>query len=209
MESFTSQYLRFSPGLFSIPIPSEVFEVNNCLEGLPIADDEVEVEVQISMLLSRAVAVTSSVGTITLAGDSSGLKAGQQALVLESNLAAQASRLRVKAKLTFAFDFKSLARAAAISTQLLQASYAIYEVARVQQGDICLIYDAATPAGQIAISLLDSFGSKFLAILRRESDRFSLLEQYKLTDETVVVDSKLSLREIIASAPHGRTWRFS
>lgn len=207
VKSFTSQCLRVSPGLFSIPIPSEVFEVNNLLEGLPIADDEVEVEVQTSMLLSRAEAVTSSTGTITLAGISSGFQAGQQVLVLESNLVAHASRLRVKANLAFAFDFKTLARAAAISTPLLQTSYAIYEVARVQQGDICLIYDAATPAGRIAISLLDSVGSKFLAIVRRESDRVYLLEQQKLTGETVVVDSELSLREIIGNAAHGRTWR--
>ncbi|OAA78753.1 Beta-ketoacyl synthase [Akanthomyces lecanii RCEF 1005] len=207
VESFTSQCVRVSPGLFSSSIPKEVFEVNNSFRGHPIADDEVEVEVQTSMLLSRAEATTSSVGTITLAGASSGLKTGQQVLVLEVNMAAHASKLRVKAPLVFALDVKTLARAATISTQLLQTAYAIYEVARVQQGDTCLIYDAATPAGQIAISLLEAIGSKFMAVVRRDSDRTHLLEQHRLSDDTVVVDSERDLRTTIENASHGNLYR--
>lgn len=207
LETFTSQSVRLSPAFFSASLPSEAFNIDHSFKDLAIAHDEVEVEVQTSILLSRADAITSCVGTIALAGSSAGFQAGQQVLVLEENLLAHASRLRVKAQQVFSLDVKSLARAATISTPLLQTSYAIHEVARVQKGDTCVIYDAATPSGQLAISFLELIGSKFVAIVRRESDRAHLLGQYKLSEDAVVVESDCKSRETIESAAHGKLVR--
>ncbi|TQV91937.1 polyketide synthase [Cordyceps javanica] len=206
LESFSNQCVRVSPGLFSSDFQSPAFEVNDSFNSSHIADDEVEVEVQTSMLLSRPDAITSCVGTITLAGPTSGLQIGQQVLLLEKNQVAHASRLRVKAQLAFALDVKSIARALPISSHLLQTAYAIHELARVQKGDFCLINDAFTPAGQMAISLLQSLGSRFVAVVRKESHRARLLEQFKLPGDAVVVDSE-SVREAVEYAPHRNAWR--
>nr|AFK23390.1 PKS-NRPS hybrid protein [Cordyceps militaris] len=201
VQTFASQSVRISPEIFSSSLPNAEFEVKDSVKSLPIAEDEVEVEVQTSMLLSRADAITSCVGTITLAGSSSGLQAGQQVLVLEENQAAHASRLRTKAQLVFALDVKSLARALPISSQLLQTAYAIYEIARVQRGDSCLIYDAARAAGQMAMCLLQSIGSKVVAIVRSESERTHLLEQFKFDGGALVVESEYSSHKTAGGAP--------
>ncbi|OAR00925.1 hypothetical protein LLEC1_00625 [Akanthomyces lecanii] len=207
LQSLTSECVRLSPSLFSSSDSDEVYEINKSFNGLPISDDEIELEVQSSMLLSRKEAITSCIGTVLLAGASSELKAGQQVLVLEKNLIAHASKIRVKTQLAFAVDVKTLARLATISTQLIQTAYAICEVARVQQGDTCVVYEAATLAGKIAISILDSIGSKFVAIVQRESHRTHLLEQYGLSDETIVVESERNFRTTMENASLGKSYR--
>ncbi|EGX89765.1 polyketide synthase, putative [Cordyceps militaris CM01] len=209
LELFSSQYLHLSPDVFSPYLPSAGFEASDSLRLLPIAENEIEVEVKTSMLLSRADAITSCIGTITLAGSCSGLQVGQQVLVVAENKAAHASRLRVKAHMAFALDVKSLARALPISSHLLQTAYAIYETSRVQSSDKCLIYDAFAPAGQVAICLLQSIGAAFVAVVRRESDRTQLLEQFQLSEDSIVVDAQLRLPETVAAVVCARPWRLA
>ncbi|OAA57329.1 Beta-ketoacyl synthase [Cordyceps fumosorosea ARSEF 2679] len=205
--SFAGQDVRLSPDVFSSSSLSPPFEANDGIRNLSISQDEVEVEVETSMLLSRADAITSCVGTVTQDGSCSGLQAGRKVLVFEENQGAHASRLRVKAQLAFALDVKSLSRALPVASLLLQTAYAIHELARVQKGDKCLIYDAATPAGKMAIALLLSIGCQFVAVVGKESDRKHLLEQFELTGGSVVVGSGPDTYDSVSSLSQGKGWQ--
>ncbi|KAJ3497795.1 hypothetical protein NLG97_g1628 [Lecanicillium saksenae] len=202
LQSFSDDNLCVSPQLFASSTPDVAFQTNALFEKTSIGNDEIEVEVQTSKLLLRADAVTSCLGTIASAG-ASGLQPGQQILVLHENRTAHASKLRVNAQLVFPMDVKSLTRAVSLSPQLLQAAYAIYEVARVQPSDTCLIYDAFTPAGEISISLMTSVGSRYVAVVREESERISLIEQYKLSDNAIILNSVDGGRQALKRANGG------
>ncbi|KAJ6784017.1 hypothetical protein PWT90_00304 [Aphanocladium album] len=205
LQSFTDGNLCLSPQFFTSSTPIEAFQINRAFSEGSIADDEIEVAVQTSKLLLRSDAVTSCVGTVVNAG-SSGLEPGQQVLVLEENKSAHSSHLRLNAKLAFSMDVKSLARAVSLSPQLLQAAYAVYEIARVQKGDVCLIYDAFTPAGDIATLFLESIGSKVVAVVGDDLERISFIEKYKLDGSTVVLDSANGRRSL-EQTEGGASWQ--
>lgn len=186
LQPFNAQGIKASESLFQDSITSVSFEFDDKQASESLAHDEIEVAVQASMLQRESNAITSCVGAVSSAGASAALLVGKQVLVLHKNSGAHASVLRTKSSLAFALDTKALAYAMRIATPLLHAAYAIHVAARIEAGDSCLIYDAASPVGDVALSVLQSIGATVTAIVRTESERHYVTERFDLPASAVI-----------------------
>jgi alcohol dehydrogenase len=81
----------------------------------------------------------------------------------------------------------SAAQAAAWPVQGLTAWYGLVPLGAVARGDIVLVQSAAGGVGLQALAMLQSLGARPLAVVGHESKRRFLIEQRRMTPETVIV----------------------
>ena len=195
--AFEDHHLRLMDSPFAATPGSVVFEKQAI--SAPLAGDEVEIAVQASSL-TREDTLPSCVGTVINTGPNSELRKGAKVFALSPNKSAHASIIRTKTSLVQvlkATDPDVMNLAAYVGVPLLNVMYAVHELARIQDGDVCLVHDASNITGQVAVSILQSVGARVIATVRKDADRQYLHDAYGLQAEFSLVMGCGDLRELV------------
>ncbi|KAF7879371.1 hypothetical protein EAF04_000567 [Stromatinia cepivora] len=86
----------------------------------------------------------------------------------------------------------SLGEAACIPTTFMMAFHALVEVARIRKGQMVVIHDADSPIGRAAIQVARYIGANIIAVITRPEHRQSLIDNYKLSNDTIIFPRDVS-----------------
>ncbi|EAW07064.1 putative polyketide synthase [Aspergillus clavatus NRRL 1] len=172
---------------------------------LPLAPNEVEVEVKAVginfkdclVALGRVDQTTIGLecaGIVRRAANGSLFQAGDRVVVCKTG----SFRTYVRSPQDCVVkvpDILSFTEAAAIPTNFATAYHALYEVARLQQGETILIHSGAGGTGQAAIQIAQHLGAEVFTTVSSEEKKQLLVELYGLNPDHILYSRDLSFAD--------------
>lgn len=136
---------------------------------------------------------TACVAVVNEVGATGKFKQGDNVLVLAENGEAHNSRLRVQEANAFSIPASLNSTVSHIAVPLLQAIYAINNVAHIQKEHSFVVYGASTHLGMIAISLIRAAGAGVVAVVDDLAQRQLVAERLVLSLKSIIQPSELTL----------------
>ncbi|TVY30663.1 Lovastatin diketide synthase [Lachnellula hyalina] len=177
-------------------------------------DDDVHIEVSAFGLTFRDFLISSgshneigfgmeSAGTVRASGIDSGFHSGDRVCVLGSSIAKSILRASAAAVYLIPPDI-SFAEAASIPVSMWLAYHSIVDLARLEEGDTVLIYQATSSTGQMILQLAREKGAQVLATANSLSKCKHLVNILDLPEESILYPEDASLTNKIYHLTQGR-----
>ena len=187
-------------------------------ETSELGDDDVEINVKASALNFRDLTASMGIiddhrlgdecaGIIARTGRNvkkSQLTVGERVVAWRPGQGAHRSIVRNHAAYTQAIGDMDYAVAAAFPCIATTAYYSLYDLARLQAGEICLIHAAAGGVGQMAIQLAQMAGAHVIATVGSGEKREFLKTQFGLDDRHILSSRDASFFDGVMEVTNGR-----
>jgi len=170
--------------------------------NLPLGKDEVEVHVECVGLGTGSTldSVRHAVGMVTRRGDSvTAFELGQPVIVF-STAAARTHIRQNQAMVVSKPDCLESHDAVALVEPVVTAQYALIELARLSQGQLCLLDNAASAIGQALIQVAKAAGSEVFALVQNKAERDLLVEKFAIPTDHVFDSALNNFVPLIGSA---------
>lgn len=164
-----------------------------------LGDDDVEIEVKASALNFRDIA--ASVGIIDdyrLGDECAGIvvrtgrnvpaadfESGDRVVAWRPGQGSHRSVVRNPAVYTQKIGNMDFVTAASVLCVATTAHYALFDVARLQPGEYCLIHAAAGGVGQMAVQIAQMIGAKVIVTCGASAKRDYLKQKFGLSDDVI------------------------
>lgn len=168
---------------------------DSTLASLPIAHDEIEVEVKASGVNFRDVLIalgqhsadkfgTECAGIVSKAGKNCAFKIGDRVFCLTEGSYQTYTRCKAVTASRIP-DEMSFTSAAAILAVYVTAYYALVRVGQIKPKESILIHSAAGGLGQASIQIARIFGAEIYATVSTEEKRAFLTQTYSIPDDHI------------------------
>jgi acyl transferase domain-containing protein/NADPH:quinone reductase-like Zn-dependent oxidoreductase/NADP-dependent 3-hydroxy acid dehydrogenase YdfG len=180
-----------------------IFEEDVASREAPLPSGDVEILVKASVVDNTDISAISGdqrsarlgrfcVGVITKISESIGgtsLKVGDHVFAYCSKGGAHASVVRVSTSAVCHLGNVDFLSAGHAGLPLLAANYSLHQLARIQADDYCLIYNAASVAGQLAIQVALRAGARVIAIVHLPEEQANLRSRFCLPANSILLRS--------------------
>lgn len=181
---------------------------------LPLAEDEVEVEVRATGLnlkdcliaLGRVPGSTfgsECAGTVSRVGSLCGFQPGDRVVMASAETFKTFARGKINHTLKID-DTMEFSEAASIPAQFCTAWQVMYRLARVQAGESVLIHAGAGGTGQAAIQVSQYLGATVYATVSSETKKNVLVDVYGIPEDHIFYSRDTSFAKGIMRATGGR-----
>ncbi|KAH5418540.1 hypothetical protein HBI67_181380 [Parastagonospora nodorum] len=172
----------------------------------PLGADEVEVNVECAGLGSGSTldSVRHAVGIVTRRGDSvTAFELGQHVIVF-STAAARTHIRQNQAMVVSKPDYLEPHDAVALVEPVVTAQYALIELARLSQGQLCLFDNAGSAVGQALMQVAKAVGSDMFALVHNKAERDLIVDRFAIPTDHVFDSALNNFVPLIESAINQR-----
>ena len=184
------------------------------LADLSVGDDEVLIEARAFGLTFRDFLVASGhlnelglgtecAGVVLAAGKASGFQQGGRVCALGSSMAQSTVRAKAAAIYPIKSDM-SFSEAASIPTSIWLSYHALVDLARLQEGDTILIYQATSSFGQMAFQLARKLGANVIITTSSVSKGEYLTNKLNIPKASILLPEDASLPGKVYHFTEGR-----